>query len=367
MSLTSCRLVVTLAAHKVNPSATSFRRLWVLIPLLLVVCLLFFLPGNKGNKQNNNPPEPGTPETRTGDEIVAAGQFFHTGTRVVLWTDPNGYDAYRIFPRFTGLSNDPPQYYNGIHYDVRNHDMTPEEFAAVRSGNWDVPMLQRVVDQFVIHFDVAGTSRRCFHTLQDVRGLSVQFMLDVDGTIYQTLDLKERAWQATIANSRSIGIEIANVGAYTLTDSNPLETWYQQTNGQTLLTIPDDFGAAGIMTSNFVGHPARPDPVEGNIQGKDLVQYDFTPEQYQALIKLTAALCKIFPKIRCQYPTNDSGELITSKLPDDVLTNYEGILGHYHVQTDKVDPGPAFQWDYVVDGARKILAEETNEVEGLKR
>jgi N-acetyl-anhydromuramyl-L-alanine amidase AmpD len=234
--------------------------------------------------------------------------------------------------------------------------MTPEEFAQVSSGNWDLPMLQRVIDQFVIHFDVAGTSRHCFHTLQDVRGLSVQFMLDVDGTTYQTLDLKERAWQATIANSRSIGVEIANVGAYELTASNPFSEWYQQTNGQTILTVPDALGAAGILTSNFVGHPARPGPIEGNIQGKDLVQYDFTPEQYQALIKLTAALCKIFPKIRCQYPTNDSGQLITYKIPNDALTNYEGILGHYHVQTDKVDPGPAFQWDYVVNGARKLLA-----------
>ena len=350
-----------------NHSASFFRRLWVIIPLVAVVCLLFLLQGNRGNKPNDTSPAPGTPDPRTGDEIVAAGQFFHTGTRVVLWLDPNGYDAYRIFPRFTGLTNDPPRLYTGIHYDVRNHDMTSNEFAAVRSGNWDLPMLQRVVDQFVIHFDVAGTSRRCFHTLQDVRGLSVQFMLDVDGTIYQTLDLKERAWQATIANSRSIGIEIANVGAYELTESNPFADWYQQTNGQTLLTIPDAFGAAGILTSNFVGHPARPEPIDGNIQGKDLVQYDFTPEQYQALIKLTATLCKIFPKIRCQYPTNDSGQLITSKLPDDVLTNYEGILGHYHVQTDKVDPGPAFQWDYVVDGTRKILAQETNDVGAVSR
>ncbi|MGH8022784.1 MAG: N-acetylmuramoyl-L-alanine amidase [Limisphaerales bacterium] len=339
-------------------SAASFRRLWVFVPLLLVLCVLFFLPGNKGDSRKDYAALPGTPEPRTGDEIVVAGQFFHTGTRVVLWMDPNGYDAYRIYPRFTRLPNDPPDLYTGVHYDVRNHDMTPVEFAAVQSGNWTLPMLQRVVDEFVIHFDAAGTSRRCFHTLQDVRGLSVQFMLDVDGTIYQTLDLKERAWHATIANSRSIGIEIANVGAFELTESNPFESWYQHTNGQTILTVPDAFGAAGILTSNFVGHPARPTPIEGNIQGKDLAQYDFTPRQYQALIKLTATLCKIFPKIRCQYPTNDAGQLITHKLPDDVLTHYEGILGHYHVQTDKVDPGPAFQWDYVVDGARKILAEE---------
>ena len=50
--------------------------------------------------------------------------------------------------------------------------------------------------------------------LHDLRGLSVHFMLDLDGTIYQTLDLKEGAWHATVANGRSIGIEIANIGAY---------------------------------------------------------------------------------------------------------------------------------------------------------
>ena len=31
-----------------------------------------------------------------------------------------------------------------------------------------------------------------------------------------------------------------------------------------------------------------------------------------------------------------------------------GLLGHYHNQANKVDPGPAFQWDRVVDGARKL-------------
>ncbi|HXS69039.1 MAG TPA: hypothetical protein VN761_09365, partial [Candidatus Polarisedimenticolia bacterium] len=33
-------------------------------------------------------PLAGQMEPRRGDEIVAAGQFFHTGTPVVLWMDP---------------------------------------------------------------------------------------------------------------------------------------------------------------------------------------------------------------------------------------------------------------------------------------
>ena len=89
-------------------------------------------------------------------------------------------------------------------------------------------MLQKVVDQFVIHFDARGTSRRCFEVLHDIRGLSVHFMLDLDGTIYQTLDVKEQAWHATIANGRSIGIEIANIGAYPPAESGPLEQWYRR-------------------------------------------------------------------------------------------------------------------------------------------
>jgi N-acetyl-anhydromuramyl-L-alanine amidase AmpD len=104
-----------------------------------------------------------------------------------------------------------------------------------------------------------------------------------------------------------------------------------------------------------VGHPARPELVRGTIQGDDLLQYDFTPEQYQALTKLTAALCKVFPKIKCDYPHDSKGKLIPQKLPDDELQKYEGVLGHFHVQTNKNDPGPAFQWDAVIGGARRLL------------
>ena len=48
-------------------------------------------------------PRPGTLAPRRGDEIVVAGQFFHTGTPVVLWLDPGGYDAYRVERRFSAF------------------------------------------------------------------------------------------------------------------------------------------------------------------------------------------------------------------------------------------------------------------------
>ena len=104
-----------------------------------------------------------------------------------------------------------------------------------------------------------------------------------------------------------------------------------------------------------MAHPARSEQIRGTIQDRDLVEYDYTPEQYQALIKLTATLCRVFPKLRCDYPRDGAGNLIVNKLPDDALARYQGVLGHFHIQTDKVDPGPAFQWDHVIDGARRLL------------
>ena len=313
-------------------------------------------------------PRTGQIEPRTGDEIVAAGQFFHTGTPVVLWLDPGGYDAYRVERRFAPVeksgwrdsSAEVRTLKTPSRYGRRHATLTTNQVEAVRGGGWDLPLLQSVVDQFVIHFDVCGTSRTCFKVLQDDRDLSVHFLLDLDGTVYQTLDLKECAWHATTSNDRSIGVEIANIGAYPAGGENPFAEWYQ-TNaaGKVFITIPKRFGAGGLRTTNFTGHPARNEPVRGTIQGDELVQYDYTPEQYAALTKLTAALCKIFPKLKCQYPVDADGKLIPHKLPDDALRQYAGVLGHYHIQTNKNDPGPAFDWARVVGGAKAILDKES--------
>ena len=309
-------------------------------------------------------PRSGTPASRRGDEIVAAGQFFHTGTPVVLWLDPGGYDAYRVERRFSPYEKsdwenskaEVKSLTTPNRYGLRENTLTPGQVEAVRGGGWELPLLQQVVDQFVIHFDVCGISRQCFKILQDHRDLSVHFMLDVDGTIYQTLDLKERARHATISNNRSIGIEIANMGAYRAEEKSPLGEWYKKDAcGQTILTIPARFGPEPVRTPGFVGQPARPEPVRGVIQGDALTQYDFTPQQYAALIKLTATLCQVFPQIKCNYPKDAAGQLITHKLAEDELKNYRGVLGHYHIQTNKNDPGPAFQFDAVIKGARQLM------------
>jgi N-acetylmuramoyl-L-alanine amidase len=312
-------------------------------------------------------PKPGAHLARMGDEIVVAGQFFHTGTPVVLWLDPEGYDAYRVERRFAPLAQSDwntsheqtPELTSPNRYGERREGLSDLQIEQMRGGGMDLVTLENLVDQFVIHYDGSGTSRRCFKVLHDARDLSVHFMLDLDGTIYQTLDLKERAWHATSSNSRSIGIEIANIGAYSPSSRAPLDRWYQtDANSAPFIEVPAEYQPSGIRTENFAPRPARPLPVVGKIQGQQLVQYDFTPEQYAALIKLTATLCSIFPKLPCDYPRDSSGVLISEKLSDEKLKNYRGLLGHYHIQSNKVDPGPAFQWDKVIIEARKLMREK---------
>lgn len=330
---------------------------------------------------------------RAGDEIVIAGRMFHTGAPVVLWTDPGGYDAYRTEKRFVpwdraawkapaaGEKSDGPSTPArfGIRYAPRDGQalspdapINAEDFERVRGGGWDLPTLQRTIDQFVLHYDVCGVSRQCFRILHDVRGLSVHFMLDIDGTIYQTMDVKDKAWHATISNDRSVGVEIANIGAYSEKESTkPLEEWYEPGPGPWLsaeerdrrdgppgappippvITIPERLGDGGLRVPGTYRSDS-PWVIYGDIQGRTLRQYDLTPEQYDSLIKLAAALCTVLPEIRCDYPRDAAGNLVTEKLDDADLRAFKGILGHYHIQKDKVDPGPALNWDRLVREAQ---------------
>lgn len=276
-----------------------------------------------------------SPAAPAGDEIVVAGRRFATGTRVVTWHEPGGYNGYAVKP---------------AHHGRRTLGRAK---AAERAPT--LAELQKTVDQFVLHYDAAGLSRVCFEILKK-RGLSVHFLLDVDGTIYQTLDLQERAWHAGASNDRSIGIEIANIGAYAPGDAKTLAAWYRLgPAGQTRLVPPASVGDPRLLRPGAGHRPQRPDPVRGRIHGRELVQYDFTPEQYAALIKLTAALHRALPRIRLDYPRDRQGRLLTTRLPEAQLAGYRGLVGHFHLQLDKLDPGPAFQWDAVVNGAKREL------------
>lgn len=334
--------------------------LGLLAPAALLLLLLTAVSCSESNTVGQRLP-------RVGDEIVVCGQFFHTGTKVVLWTDPGGFDAYRVENHFgdpqksqwTGPTPDGPQTPN--RYGPNRLDPLDPRFAAVRATGWDLPTLRSVVDQFVIHYDGTLRSADTFKTLHDQRGLSVHFMLDIDGTIYQTLDLKERAWHATIANGRSVGIEIANLGAFPAGTKVPGFARYQPSGlHMGLVNSPNDCWLNGQLTETgafwFLPNPGSKSnpqvhvngPALGKIHDQNLWQMDFTHEQYRSLAQLTTALTRIFPNLPATYPKDEKGQVLTRQLTSEEFAKFHGILGHYHIQSNKIDPGPAFQWDWLI-------------------
>lgn len=287
-------------------------------------------------------PRPGEPLARLGDEISVCGRLYHTGTPVVLWTDPGGYDAYRPWPRF---AEDPTAGEPRPRFGPIRRNLPPGLAERVRTRGWTVEDLGEVVHLLVIHYDVAGTSRRCFQILQDMRHLSVHFLLDVDGTLYQTLDLRERAWHAGSANDHSVGVEIAHIGAYPRPDHEAVRTWYRRDEHGPRMVFPEWMRETGIRTRGFVPRPARPELISGEINGRRLWQYDFTEEQYRALAHLAATLSVVLPRIRLAVPRDASGAVVNHALNPDRLHAFEGLVGHWHVTRRKQDPGPAFDWE----------------------
>jgi N-acetyl-anhydromuramyl-L-alanine amidase AmpD len=247
----------------------------------------------------------------SGTSILVAGRPIDVGRPVVLWSDPEGFNGYaqdcveapsgpcceRTFKRYSDRTG------------LRERTMSA---------------LREVVSQLVLHLDGCVNSRSCFHSMHDLPrpdhgcGLSAHFMVDADGTIYQTLDLLERAWHAEEVNSISVGIEICNRG---------------QVNRAELDRLPRDYRTRPSRTVVINGRPIQ--------------AYEFRPAQYEAVLALSRTLVRIFPKVKPVMPEQD-GQPLLATLRDPL--GFAGILGHLHVdlQRHKWDPG-AFDWRWLLE------------------
>jgi N-acetylmuramoyl-L-alanine amidase len=297
-----------------------------------------------------NPSKP-----RVGSAIVVAGRRIEIGAPVVTWRHPGGHDGYAHRKAFSagalpsrpaGGCNTPERY-----APRRNLSPAVAQVAADRGAlTYDLAAAQ--IDQVVLHYDVAWTSQNCFKVLHDIRGLSCQFLLDVDGTLYQTLDVAERARHAGGANDRSVGVEIAHPGPLELT-KNLQSRYTRDAQG-----VRFDLGrlAGTVRTPDFVVRPARPEPVKAVVQGRTYSMYDYTPAQYRTLTRLIAGLRRALPRIKLAVPRAPDQTVVTKVLPKESLQAWSGLLGHYHVSVHKQDPGPAFDWEKLLSDVRALEA-----------
>lgn len=168
---------------------------------------------------------------------------------------------------------------------------------------------QRSIRYFVNHWDVCLSSASCQNVL-DRRGISVHFLIDNDGTIYQTLDMQHGAWHAgsARANRASAGVEISNA-YYT-----KYQDWYIK-NGFGERPVLEDVRVHGELLQPFLG---------------------FYPVQIEALKALWRAIHGA-TGIPYEAPLNQFGTTSKNYEQDVTYGKFSGFVSHYHVSKRKID------------------------------
>jgi len=145
------------------------------------------------------------------------------------------------------------------------------------------------------------------------RGISVHFLIDNDGTIFQMLDTQHKAWHAGIpryegGNTKGIGVEISN--AY----YPKYQSWY----------VDHGFGE-------------RPLQEHGYVHGRTLKPFlDFYPVQIEALKALWEAVGRGVD-IPLEYPRNSQGFIETGVHRECERGQFHGICNHYNFINSKID------------------------------
>jgi hypothetical protein len=237
-----------------------------------------------------------------GSEIIVCGQRFDVEHPVVTFEDRGGYSFYV------------PHRTDNISKIYASHPARGLERRATRyrrrrlmGRGRSLSRLRTVVRQIVVHLDGCRDAQMCYNVLHNERGLSVHFMVDNDGTIYQGLDLVDCAFHAGGVNEISIGIELQNRG-----DAARYPNYYPEGRGT----------------------------VTCRIHGVQFLSYDFTEAQYEAMTRLSRLLTRIFDRVALRSPQR-GGEPVWTTITG--LRSWVGFLGHYHVDREKWDPGP---WDF---------------------
>ncbi|MSP61399.1 MAG: hypothetical protein EXR72_13840 [Myxococcales bacterium] len=240
--------------------------------------------------------------------IIVCDQRFDVGRRVITFQDDPKISAYTphcvthdgIFP------TSPAKGLGTIATRYRGRRLIGADRSLSR--------LQQVLKQFVVHHDGMGTSRDCFRVLHDERGLSVHFLIDNNGDIFQTLDLVECGFQAAGVNEISIGVELCSRGDKTEPGTYPAEMYKK--------------------------YPRK--TVTCTINTHQWLSWNYTEEQYESMAALGRTLARIFPGLPQVCPQGADGEPLWATMAGDPR-DFAGYLGHYHVTNQKWDPGP---WDF---------------------
>ncbi len=235
-----------------------------------------------------------------GSSIIICGQRYDVGRPVVTWQDDPLFSSYTLH-----RTDKPSEIYP--YAPAKGLGAMAARYRERRliGADRSLSRLQQVLRQFVVHHDGCPSSKACFQVLHNERGLSVHFLIDNDGTIYQTLDLVDCAFQAAGVNEISVGVELANRGD--------------------AIRFPDDYHG-------------RRDKLTCSIHGHQFLAYAYTKDQIDSMTAIGRTMARLFPNLPQTYPIAGSGDALWTAIADP--REYKGWLGHYHVTQQKWDPGP---------------------------
>ena len=247
-------------------------------------------------------------------DLIIAGQVFKIDAPIRNWTETR-WDATqeRCVPT--------PGYPESFHcigaYGEKAKNRAPRRYSTrprLRQyrGMPPIDAVKGLIRKFVLHHDGCADAKMCWNVLHNERGLSCHFIIDNDGTIYQTLDLALMGYHAAEHNGDSIGVEFCNRG-----DAKKEPAYYSR---------------KGIKRNT---KPCK-------INGHTILAFDFTPEQYRTFLNLTRALLRLLPNIPVEYPQDPAapGQQYWGTIPGGGAFGFAGYIGHYHLTNQKWDPGP---------------------------
>lgn len=233
-----------------------------------------------------------------GTHLIICGQKVDIKTKVVTWMEEGAFNFYE------------------------DSELLGEDLYAQRNGvpkDADLSILADKINMLVLHHDGMWNSAGTYAVLKE-RGLSTSLMLDSDGTVYQPIDLRENTLHAGDVNHYSIGLDLT------------LRTKFDDRNDRRVQQYIRSRG--GLFTKR--------------INGGMITTPGYTEAQYSALVAVILGLNKVFPKIKLFPPMDENGEVILTKIQD--YRNFNGWLGHLHLTTNRMDPGPGFDWRRVLIG-----------------
>lgn len=144
-------------------------------------------------------------------------------------------------------------------------------------------------------------------------GLSVHYVVGVDGRTVQMAPHELVCLHAGPANDRSVGIEVCSPGLPGWPMGNPLSIIERK---------------RGVHRELY----------RDRIRRRRVDMLDYTAAQIDAVTLLVETLCDALNVPR-RVPLDARGELLRTTMTAAELASFRGLMGHYHCHPTKLDPG----------------------------